>query len=148
MKLLLTRNRKERINGYETVSAPLALVRNDIKNIDDICCDAEATDIKVDNFLSLYDYDTVRMVLLKICSKLRIGGEIVVTDLDFDLVAYASGRGLIEEKVLNELLFTEGALSSFFGAESIVETLTSAGIHITERYIENNRNFVVKGVRC
>jgi hypothetical protein len=140
MKLLLTRNSKEKINGYETIE--------NINHIDAVCCDAEAINIKVDNFLSLYNYDAVKMVLLKICSKLRMHGEIVVTDLDFDLVAYASGRGLIQEKDLNDLLFTEGAVSSFFGAESIVETLTSAGIHVTERYIENNRNFVVKGVRC
>lgn len=140
MKLLLTRNSKEKINGYETIE--------NITHIDAVCCDAEAINIKVDNFLSLYNYDSVKMVLLKICSKLRMHGEIVVTDLDFDLVAYASGRGLIQEKDLNDLLFAEGAVSSFFGAESIVETLTSAGIHITERYIENNRNFVVKGVRC
>ena len=58
-----------------------------LSNFNKMSLKSEATEIKCVNFLSSFDYYDVEKVLLLICSKIRIGGSLVIVDTDADLMA-------------------------------------------------------------
>jgi hypothetical protein len=138
MKILLSNNTNSQDGSYEFI--------NNITHLDPICCNAESTSIIVDNFLSLHEYRGVQPLLAKICSKLRMNGEICVIDKELGLLSHMFARNSISVEQFNEI-FDGGPLMSLFDGDCISQILESLGITITEKYLVGN-NFVIKGVRC
>lgn len=139
MKIVLTRDDKFFDPEYKIVT---------LNSIDFDCCDAECTNIYVNFFLGLVNFKQIHPVLEKITSKLRLGGEIVIQDVDIELLAYQLARGIINVGDFNEILFASSTLMSAINVDILCEMLQSLGIKITHREIINNKSFVLKGVRC
>lgn len=139
MKIILTRDEKFFNPEYKIVN---------LNNIDFECCDAECTNINVDFFLGLVNFNEIGKVLQKIVSKLRLGGEIVIQDIDIELLSYKLGRGIIAVSDFNRELFASSVLLSAVSVDVVRDILQQLGIKITHQEIINNKTFVLKGIRC
>lgn len=136
MKLIFTRENEEDNN---------AVIVNDIGILDILAEDAEATEIIVDEFLNQFSYADAGKVLNKILSKLRIGGTIVVIQLDVEILANHLSRGMIDVEQFNAVAFP-GPCKSLMSLEIIETLLKNAGVKITSKFIKNDIA-IVKGIR-
>lgn len=137
MKIRLTRNIKE---GDENSIDSLT-------QLTEKCLDAEATEITVDDFLSLFYFDEIEKVINIILSKLRLGGTITFSDYDFELLAHQLDTGAINIEVLN-MMFQGKNIRSFVSLDLVESILNKFGIKIIEKGIYEKSLFILKGIRC
>lgn len=140
MKIIITRDNEYYDKSYKVI--------NNLNQLDFFCSDAECTNLIVDNYISIYPYKELPSLVAKICSKVRLGGEIQFIDLDLELLAYKLSVGLCDLESINESLFTGGVLCSLTSIDHVEEMLKPNGIKITYKEIVNNQSFIIKGIRC
>lgn len=163
---LLLDNPGGAINGYvnidpfadgsdERVSsdlAPLHVVREDgKKGFDEICDDAEASEIIADMVLTYFGGDLVDGILDYWIRKLRHGGALKIVELDLlEIVKAVSDRRLPVEQA-NVLLYGEQTKpwqhrKCMLHANQMAEVLKGKGLVIEKKRV-NNFQFVVEAKR-
>lgn len=89
-----------------------------------IADDSECTSIILDGILKKVPLSQVVNVLNLAYSKLRSGGELVISDIDFDLLLFAYKKiGKLED--LNKMVESVGGFKSFVTYEYLTEILKS-----------------------
>lgn len=96
----------------------------DVSLLQAIADDAECTNIILDGVLRKYTLSEIANVLNTALSKLRIGGELVISDLDFDLIVFAH-RKLSNMIELNKMVETIGGFKSFLTYELVSDMVKS-----------------------
>lgn len=139
MKLFITKNSTDQMDSYVPVT--------NLRTLDLLVDDGEATEIFVDNFLSMFPYKDVPAILNKILSKLRLNGTIVIANPDIDFVCFKYAKNELDQKALNELLFNNGALASFWSIETICGLLTDNNIEIISKSFIHGTTAIIKGIR-
>jgi hypothetical protein len=119
----------------------------DMNLVDILCDDMEAEEILVDNFLNQFPYNVLGNAVAKIVSKLRLGGQITITEHDIDFLCHNLSVGKLNHQEFNEIVFSGGPASCLFSIETIVDLLKQAGLKITEKFIDDNNLCVVKAKR-
>jgi hypothetical protein len=140
MKIIITKDSEYYDKSYKVIS--------NLNQLDFFCSDAECTNVIVDNYISMYPYKELPSLVAKICSKVRLGGEIQLIDADLELLAYKLSVGLCDLESINEALFAGGVLCSLTSIDHAEEMLKPNGIKITYKEIVNNQSFIIKGIRC
>lgn len=89
--------------------------------------DAECTEIVVEGILRSMTLEEIKNYLILVRQKTRIGGTVVIKDLDFDMVHYLYDKnGNIED--LNKQVFANGTvLNSFLKQELVASILLQLG---------------------
>ena len=112
-----------------------ALWINDIRTLDSIVNDAEATSIVVDNFLSQFQFKDMGAIIDKIISKLRINGSIVFYQLDMDILSHQHSRRAVDIGQYNDIVFGELSISSVFNIESLCDLISASGLSIETKEV-------------
>jgi hypothetical protein len=90
----------------------------DVTLLQAIADDSECTNIILDGVLRKYTLSEIANVLNLVLSKLRLGGELIISDLDFDLVVFAHKKlGNLPE--LNKMVESIGGFKSFLTYELV-----------------------------
>ena len=111
----------------------------DIRSLDVLVDDAEATEIIVDCTLCTFDYSNIGSILNKIVSKLRINGKMIVYEKDVDIICHNYDKSGMNIQDLNNLIFEEtSAIACLLNVEVISDLLTQAGLQIEEKFINND----------
>jgi hypothetical protein len=111
----------------------------DIRSLDVLVDDAEATEIIVDCTLCTFDYSNIGSILNKIVSKLRINGKMIVYEKDVDIICHNYDKSGMNIQDLNSLVFEETpAVACLLNVEVISDLLTQAGLQIEEKFINND----------
>lgn len=112
-----------------------------------IADDSECTTIVLDNVCSKLDMDSVVKNLVTASKKLRIGGKLILSDIDFDLINYVYSKNP-NPMDLNKLINSIGGIRSILTYQllvSIIEsqtplTLDSVKLSNIEFKLEYTRN--------
>lgn len=131
----------------EKENSETALVINDINLIDVLVCESEAKKIEVNFFLSQFRFSEIPSVIAKICSKLRMGGELIITEVDIEFIINKIYLNRINIEQINNLLFNNKYVMSVVTLEFLVELLKNNHIIITESYFDENNSLIIKGSR-
>jgi hypothetical protein len=112
MKVYFSKNEPE-MNGYVHIS--------NSKMLDLLVEDSQVTEIIIDDTLSSVEFNELPNLFSLLCSKLRIGGSLVVYYTDFSLICpqYENGDLSIEE--INELFAGKSCILN----EDVVSSLIS-----------------------
>lgn len=108
---------------------------NDIRTLDSIVNDAEATNIVVDNFLSQFQFKDMGAIIDKIISKLRINGSIAFYQLDMDILSHQHSRRAVDIGQYNDIVFGESSISSVFNIESLCDLINASGLSIETKEV-------------
>lgn len=122
------------------------LTVNNVEVLDMFVDDGECQEIKVDYFLTSVKAEEIKSVLEKIVSKLHIGGVLTIVDIDFYLIANAYALDKTNLESVNNLLYTNPSQSAIT-IDIIEAILTHFGVTITQKFIGDKYNFVIKGTR-
>jgi hypothetical protein len=156
MKINITLDNPNCLNGYLNLDpilreAGTCKIKADVTNIDEYVDIAECTELRAYNVLSFFDSNKVDKILNNWISKIRIGGTIEISEIDFEKVFKAYSRGDIDIIKFNKMLFGEQNQSwefrkSALNMDSISEVFKNRNFEIIEKtYI--NFNFIVKAKR-
>lgn len=117
--------------------------------LDNLVLDSEARIIVVDNFFQQFTIKEIPVVMEKILSKLRLGGELLIEETDIDVVSLKYYRGdLSLEEVNNTMFLNESSIKSVFTVEFFRSLLSSLNITITELSLDNRTaSFLIKAGR-
>lgn len=113
--------------GYKTISNVMDLSRS----IDD----SEAREIYCRDFLSSFPLIDVSKVLNLIVQKLRIGGRLIIEEVDFNIVSLGINRECISVERLNERVF---------GGELSLRSILTSGV-VGEMLAEQPLKLVSQG---
>lgn len=139
MRLVLTNNLDNYDNSYT--------VLHDASMIEIMVCDSEATEIIIDSFLSNIRVSQFEEFMRLILSKLRIGGKIVISDLDIELLSGKLFMQQIDVNEFNQVLFDSSkSVCSLHNLENIKNILKKYGIDISSSSYYNYF-FTLTGVR-
>tara|TARA_R100000008_G_C3585569_1_gene171996 strand:+ start:2493 stop:2915 length:423 start_codon:yes stop_codon:yes gene_type:complete len=106
--------------------------------------DTEANEIICDGFLSNFSSDELPQVINIICSKVRLNGEVVVKDLDFDLVARRISREELSVTHINQNILRSRSFKSLLTLED-VEQFVPEGFQVyTKGFDESMCEFVIR----
>jgi hypothetical protein len=151
MKVNLLLNSNDIRSGWVNVD-PFATegdgkVYANFHNLDEVLCDAEATEFQALNIMNYIPIPNVQDTILHWISKIRRGGTLSLGGLDIDLMAKAIVRKDIDLVMTNALLFgsQDNPLSHKKNCLSIgwtVELLQSNGFKILEKRLESFHYFV------
>lgn len=92
--------------GFTNIDA--AKHQIDLGKLDNICEAAECTEIIINDVLKFMPYDNIPAVINHMASRLRHKGQIVFIFTDINSIIREYNRGAIDEKTLNELLYSGG----------------------------------------
>lgn len=109
----------------------------DITLLNTIADDSECTNIILDGVLRKYTLSEIGNVLNLVISKLRLNGELIISDLDFDLIIFAHKKlaNLVE---LNKMVESIGGFKSFLTYELVSEIVkTNPRINLVSADINN-----------
>lgn len=117
--------------------------------LNNLVLDSEARIIVVDNFFQQFTIKEIPVVMEKILSKLRLGGELLIEETDIDTVSMKYYRGdLSLEEVNNTMFLNESSIKSVFTVEFFRSLLSSLNITITELSLDNRTaSFLIKAGR-
>lgn len=99
MKINITTNPSGSILGYKNIFLSNNNFAKDIDSIINNCCE-EIIFTSVDYI----PYNETENIILKILSKLRIGGRIIVSGLNFDVLVRAGISGNISEQDFSQII--------------------------------------------
>lgn len=109
----------------------------DITLLQTIADDSECTNIILDGVLRKYTLSEIVNILNLAISKLRLNGELIISDLDFDLVIFAHKK-LANLPELNKMVESIGGFKSFLTYELIGDMVkTNPRISLTSVDINN-----------
>jgi len=132
MKVYFSKTEPE-MNGYVHIS--------DFKMMDLLVDDAQAEEIIVNDTLSTISFDQLPNVFSLLCSKLRMGGQIVIYYTDMSLICPQYERDEIQIEKVNELLRNRESILN----EDVVANLVSQnGLKIVNTgYNANFKGYMV-----
>jgi len=85
----------------------------DLANLESLCGPSVCTHIIVNDVIKFMPYDKIISALQHITSRLRHKGQITVIFTDINSIIRSYNRNELNEKQFNELMFNQGAHSSF-----------------------------------
>lgn len=108
--------------GNRTIEDPSFKSIKDISLLKVIADDSECTAIILDGILKNYTMSEIGDVINLAISKLRIGGELIIGDIDFDIMIFTHKKigNLIE---LNKMVESVGGFKSFLTYNIIMDSL-------------------------
>lgn len=131
-------NRQVNDESYKTIKEPQIL--------NYLAEDSECTAIAIDNTLRQYSFQNAVQYIETAVRKLRIGGVLIINDIDFDLLSftYQNNPDIIN---LNQMVEAHGGFKIFLTADLVKQimsryntlSLASAGINGIEFTLEYKR---------
>jgi len=110
--------------GQRKLDDPSFKCITEIEMLKYIADDSECTTIVLDGVLKKYGFSQLNKILSLAYSKLRIDGELVISDIDFDLLLFAYRKiGNLEE--LNKMVESIGGFQCFITYEYLKDTIKS-----------------------
>lgn len=106
--------------GNRTVDSPEYKNLTEVEMIKYIADDSECTSIILDGVLKNFSASEIPSILDLVISKLRNQGELIISDIDFDLLVFAHKK-LNNLPELNKMIESFGGFKSFVTRESISE---------------------------
>lgn len=109
--------------GNRSVDSPEYKNLTEVEMIKYIADDSECTSIILDGVLKNFGISEIPGILNLVISKLRNQGELIISDVDFDLLIFAHKKlnNLLD---LNRMVESSGGFKSFITYESITEMLS------------------------
>lgn len=119
-------------------------LKSDVSNLDDVCCDNEADEIVALDILDYYPGGAADKILSNWLRKLKHGGKLTFSVVDYREVARAVLANSISPDDVNELLygkqekkwqFKKGA----FTLQQLVEVLSNMDYKVLSKRVQNYR---------
>jgi hypothetical protein len=111
-----------------------------------IADDSECTSIILDNILKRYNINEIPNLLNKTIKKLRIGGSIVICDLDFDLLIFGYKK-VNDINAVNNIALAAGPFKSFITYKMIIQLMAQYPFLQLESANYNNMEFKMEFIR-
>jgi hypothetical protein len=110
-----------------------------LEMLDIVCDDSECTELLLDNILHKYSINNLNELVKLIVKKIRINSKIVITDIDFELLAfnYANTGDLLQ---LNQF---GCPCESMLTMDFVIELFTSQGLELKVKNY-NSLNFILE----
>lgn len=137
MKIQISVNQPD-LAGFLNIN--VAKYSLDLSNIDNLCEDSECTHILINDVLKFISYDKIPEVIQHLAQKLRHKGILQIIFTDVQSIIREYNRGELDDRTLNELLFSGGAKSSF-SYQHIIDVIKNVGLKIKE--IDTSREQVI-----
>ena len=120
----------------------------DITSLSRNVLEAEASSIICKNFLSGFYWTEIKKVLDIVLSKVRLNGEVQISEPDFDLISRQIFREEVELKTVNSTIFSHGGLFKSFLNLELIESLIPSGFEvITKHYDSSSFSIKIKRVQ-
>ena len=125
--------------GRQEINDQSFKVIKQIELLDMICDDSECTELIIDNILRQYPLGNLDQLLQLIVRKIRLNGKIVITDVDFELLAfyYSTSADLLQ---LNNYIHP---CSSLLTMDYIINLFTTYGLELRVKNY-NSLNFILE----
>ena len=92
--------------------------------------DAECTEIVVDGVLRSMTLEEVKNYLVLIRQKTRIGGTVILKDLDFDMIHYVYDKSNDLEDINKQMFASGTSINSLLKQEYVLSIATSLGYEL------------------
>ena len=110
----------------------------------DLCENAEATEIIVDEFLHYLDFEQIPKFFETLRNKLRRRGQLILIFNDFDLICKSYLNSGMTIADVNYILFNQR--QNTITSTEIIDLLSSVKLKITSKSIAYH-NFIIKATR-
>lgn len=110
---------------------------NNVAMLNSNVLNAEATYIICDNFISTFPIEELSQLLSLISSKMRMGCELIINDVDSDLLFKRSYTEEINIHEVNTAIFKEQNRKSIFNID-LIQNLLPSGLEITHKHYDYN----------
>ncbi len=137
MKLYFCIN-KQPLNGYVNIN--LATQRVDFSNLNTLCEAAECTEMILDDVLEYLPLQTIPDILVKLITRLRKKGKIVIHNLDINETIKQYTNGLTSVADLNLMLYGHNQANkcSAFSHVDLHDILVTNGLQIVSIELLSN----------
>jgi len=110
MKLYIMVNQQP-LQGYVNIDVSKHPI--DLGNLDQVCEDAECTEIVLNDILRFIPYSQIPTVIQHLSKKLRHNGKVTFIFSDLNNIIRKYNKATINEQDLNNLMFSNGGRSCF-----------------------------------
>ena len=145
MKLYINVN-KQSLVGYKNINLATDVI--DLKNLNTICEQAEATEIILDNVLEYLNFNSIKDFVEKIATRLRLKGKLIINSTNIAMVIDSFYNGIIGYVELNSIMFGTEQIKkcSVFDTNIIERMVKSINLNI-ESVELNGNNFTITAQR-
>lgn len=152
MKLNLLWNSSNILNGFQNIdpfaSGSDGKLMADLDKIDDICADAEATQIIAENVIDYYSFNEAKTLIAYWKKKLRLNGTMVLCGVDAISTAQMYFLRAMPLEEFNKKIYGEGQnlKKCMYTILEIKDLLSNLGLKILKMEL-NSGIYVVEGQR-
>ena len=117
---------------------------NNISVLDESVLNSEATHILCDDFISCFKLEELNQLLSKICTKMRIGCELIISEVDSSLLFKRFYLEEIDLNEMNQILFMGQKRKSILDMDTIQSNLPKHINIISKHYDYNSCSSIIK----
>lgn len=117
------------------------LKRCDLRQLDMVVDNGEAEEIICTNILTHFPIEVVPYIIDNWLGKLAVGGKLIISDTDIEIVCDKYNSGNLNDADLNSILYgkADAPLTlkrSIFNSQILINFLKSKGLHIIQQSID------------